>query len=184
MCEIIELSIVPAGRSIAGATISSHWLVKLQIRATFYLCRAPHSVVPFLVMERPMLSRSHDRRRLLAAVACLLATAFLYAPLVRLAWAAHVMDCCTGDYCPIAQHHHHKSSAPDADCGRDMDAVSACSMSCCQTDERAVTTALVFVLPLPAPVSEPVMVARATRVDSSAELRLPLTPLSPPPRAA
>jgi len=51
---------------------------------------------------------------------------------------------------PIAQHHHQKKQAAphsEMDCGHDMAQMMDCAMSCCQTSENPLVTAVAFVLP-------------------------------------
>src|SRR5579864_712482 len=95
---------------------------------------------------------SRDRVRIVAAWVCLFAAVGLYAPLAGGAWSAHSMACCTGDHCPIAQHHHQKKQASppaEMDCGHDLGVGEGmnCSMSCCQSSENPLVTAVAFVLP-------------------------------------
>src|SRR6202007_2914182 len=106
----------------------------------FFLWTSKPSGISLVVRERAMFGRSKNRCRSLAAWACLLATLLLHAPVVCFAWAARGMDCCTGELCPVAQHHHRKASTRDADCGHSLGALPACSMSCCPTAERAAMT--------------------------------------------
>ena len=133
--------------------------------------------------ERSLRKPTQDRRRLLAAAACLLATVLLYAPLARAAWSAHLMDCCTGGYCPIA-HHHHKAPVSSADCDHSNAALSACSMSCCHDSQHPAITAWLFVLPALASASHQVRVSRVAQASPSVELPRHSRPLAPPPRAA
>ena len=128
-----------------------------------------------------------DRKRIAAAWVCLLAAVFLYAPLAAASWSAHAMACCTGDYCPIAQHHHQKkqaSSHSDMDCGHDMGEMMDCSMSCCQGSENPLVTAVAFVLPHVTSASSNIAVTGATGSLQALEIPRSLKPLSPPPRFA
>jgi hypothetical protein len=118
----------------------------------------------------------------------LLSAVFLYAPLAAASWSAHAMACCTGDRCPIAAHHHHPktpaSQNSHMDCEHDMGEVLNCSMSCCQSPDRPIVTAVAFVLPVVmsrlAPLS---IVAQAETVRAIPISRF-VKPLSPPPRLA
>src|SRR5689334_23272133 len=95
-------------------------------------------------------SSQQQRKRIVTAWVCLIAAMALYAPLAGAAWSAHAMSCCTGDYCPIAQHHHQKKQASPhsaMDCGHEMGEMMSCSMSCCDSSEKPLVTALAFVLP-------------------------------------
>jgi uncharacterized protein involved in copper resistance len=118
---------------------------------------------------------------------CLLAAVFVYAPLAAATWSAHAMACCTGDYCPVAAHHHRqKAPAPERshmDCEHNAGDVMDCSMSCCESSEKPLVTAVTFVLPHLVSVVPPASVvsvaedARAVAITQSAK------PLSPPPRS-
>jgi hypothetical protein len=130
---------------------------------------------------------NQERKRIVAAWVCLFAAVALYAPLAGAAWSTHAMSCCTGDYCPIAQHHHQKKQAPshsDMDCGHDIREMMNCSISCCENSEKPLVTGLAFVLPDLAFISAPVAVAHAAETLLTFEIRLSLQPLSPPPRFA
>jgi hypothetical protein len=111
----------------------------------------------------------------------------LYAPLAGAAWSAHAMSCCTGDYCPIAQHHHQKRQASphsDMDSEHDMGEMMDCSMSCCQESENPLVTAVAFVVPDMSSISAPIAVTGAADTLRSFEIPRSLKPLSPPPRFA
>jgi len=128
---------------------------------------------------------SQGRKKVLAAWACLLAAVALYAPLAGAAWSVHAMACCTGDHCPIAQHHHQKKQASphsDMDCGHDMGEMMDCSMSCCQDSEKPLVTAVAFVLPRLASAFAPAPVVPAVETVQAVAIPQPVKPLSPPPR--
>jgi hypothetical protein len=128
-----------------------------------------------------------DRKRLLAAWVCLLAAVTLYAPLAGAAWSVHAMACCTGDHCPIAQHHHQKKQASphsDMDCGHEMSEMMDCSMSCYQDSEKPLVTAVAFVLPLLLSGFAPASVVPAVEAALAVAIPRPVKPLSPPPRFA
>ena len=130
---------------------------------------------------------SKDRKRIAAAWVCLFAALALYAPLAGAAWSAHAMACCTGDYCPIAQHHHQKKQASphsEMDCGHDMGEMMDCSMSCCQMSENPLVTAVAFVLPDVTFASASIAVTGAADTLQALEIPRSLKPLSPPPRFA
>jgi|SRR5438477_7440045 len=123
------------------------------------------------------------RFRLLAAWVCLLAVASLFAPLAGAAWSASAMDCCTGDHCTIPRHHHRKAAA-HLDCDHDnAGGLTACSMSCCQDEERPLATAMIFVMPLPAMSSAPLHVRPAVEAPRSIAIPRSVQPLVPPPRS-
>src|SRR5260370_34398039 len=102
------------------------------------------------VVERGKVNASsQDRKRVLGAWVCLLAAVALYAPLAGAAWSVHLMACCTGDHCPIAQHHHQKKQASphsDMDCGDDIRQMMDFSVSCWQRSEEPLGTAVALVL--------------------------------------
>jgi hypothetical protein len=123
---------------------------------------------------------------MLPAWVCLLAAVFLYAPLAAATWSAHAMACCTGNYCPIAAHHHRQkapaSQESHMDCEHDASEVMNCSMSCCQSSEKPLVTAVAFVLPhLPSAVA-PTSVVSAAETAHAVAIPRSVTPLSPPPR--
>jgi len=129
---------------------------------------------------------SQQRKRIVAAWVCLLTAAFLYAPLAAASWSAHAMACCTGDYCPIAQHHHPKrpASHSEMDCGHDMGEMMDCSMSCCPRSENPLVTAIAFVLPHMISASANIAVTGAAGSLQALEIPRSLEPISPPPRFA
>ena len=134
-----------------------------------------------------MNASSQDCKKVLAAWACLLAAVALYAPLAGAAWSAHSMACCTGDHCPIAQHHHQKkqvSLRSDMDCGHDIGEMMDCSMSCCQYSEKPLVTAVAFVLPHPVSAAAPASVVSAVKAAHAVAIPRTAKPLSPPPRLA
>jgi len=97
------------------------------------------------------------------------------------------MACCTGDHCPIAQHHHQKKQAlphSDMECGHDMGEMMDCSMSCCQESEKPLVTAVAFVLPHRVPAFASASVVLAAETAHTVAIPLPVKPLSPPPRFA
>jgi hypothetical protein len=118
----------------------------------------------------------------------LLAVALLYAPLAGAVWAGHAMACCTGDHCNIPEHHHRKAAPADADlhldCDHNTSGLMACSMSCCQDTDKAVVTAVSFVLPSLTFASSTMLVARAVEAARSIEIPRTIEPLAPPPRFA
>jgi hypothetical protein len=130
---------------------------------------------------------SQQRKRIVAAWVCLLTAAFLYAPLAAASWSAHAMACCTGDYCPIAQHHHPKKPASphsEIDCGHDMGEMMDCSMSCCPRSENPLVTAIAFVLPYVTSASANIAVTGAAGSLQALEIPRSPEPISPPPRLA
>ena len=134
-----------------------------------------------------MNASSQQCKRVVAAWVCLFAAVALYAPIAGAAWSVHAMSCCTGDYCPIAQHHHQKKqTVPHSDihCGRAMDEMMDCSMSCGENSEKPLVTAVAFVLPNVALTSAPIAVTGAADTLQSLEIPRSLKPVFPPPRFA
>jgi hypothetical protein len=123
-----------------------------------------------------------NRHRIWSALACLLAVGLVYTPFAAAAWNAHVAACCTGDQCPIREHHHAKAPVHAADCEHQGDAMVGCSMSCCESSERALLAPLTFVLPAAEPLTWPVLVAATAPQLHTGNLVRSLKVLSPPPR--
>jgi len=97
------------------------------------------------------------------------------------------MACCTGDHCPIEQHHHQKKQAAphaDMDCGHEMGEMTKCALSCCQNSEQPLVTAVAFVLPDAAFSSAPISIVGVTETAQALEILRSIRPLSPPPRLA
>jgi hypothetical protein len=122
---------------------------------------------------------------------CLFALLLFEAPFIGAAVIASGA-CCTGDHCPIAAHHHSPAKAEETkmDCGQHMNGdlsnagrLQACSVSCCQTTEKAAVHAQVFLLtPLAwfasfSPIPETLSALRYTGDAES------FSPLSPPPKS-
>jgi hypothetical protein len=127
------------------------------------------------------------RKSILAAWVCLVAAVVLYVPLGAAAWAAYSMACCTGDHCPIAQHHHQKKQASPhsgMDCGHDMDQMMECSMSCCPSSEKPLVAAVAFVLPDAQLASAAMAVTDFDESLQSLEILRSIRPVAPPPRFA
>ena len=120
---------------------------------------------------------------------CLLAIALLYAPLAVAALLTRVMSCCSGDYCPIAQHHHHKlpaappqeSSPMDCDHGTATDHDMG-SMTCCQNSDFSIMPSSAFLLPSLAPQVRPLTILHPLETAHAIEIPRSLKPPSPPPR--
>jgi len=133
-----------------------------------------------------VIASSQTRNRIVAAWVCLFAAVALYAPLAGASWSAHAMSCCTGDYCPIAQHHHQKKQASphsEMDCGHDMGEMMNCAMSCCESSEKPLVTAVAFVLPDFGAVSAPDLSVSVAEGARAMAMALTVEPLSPPPRS-
>src|SRR5450755_3487756 len=135
-----------------------------------------------------MRATSEKQLRVISAWCCLLAALLLFAPYAQAAWSAHAAACCTGDHCPIPEHHHSKqrsttpAHAPDCD-HQTGDTMSECSMNCCEKTEHTLLAAMTFVLPLNTAItansdsSAPAPVLQVNNFVRSLEV------LSPPPRS-
>ena len=121
--------------------------------------------------------------RKLSAYACLLATILLYSPFAAATWAAHGMNCCDGESCPIHGHHSRPAApAHEADCAHEGSGISNCSLRCCQVEEKAAVHSLIFVLPILQPAALGDAMVRAAESPDSFEIGRSAKPLSPPPR--
>jgi hypothetical protein len=158
-----------------------------QITISRHFCglQDAHRVYDSFVAKIELMNRpTQNHSRILAALVCLLAVLFLYAPFAAAAWSSHAMACCTAGYCNIPKHHHTKAPAnsmASEDCDH-AGGIMDCSMSCCQDPDKPAVTAMAFVLPPAA------FAASATSVTFTVErvprIEIPGTiePLSPPPR--
>ena len=135
-----------------------------------------------------MNAASRHRMRIVAGWVCLFATVFLYVPLVAATWSVHAIACCGGDHCPIAAHHHRQnvpaSQHSHIDCERDVAEMMNCSMSCCESSEKPLVTAVAFVLPHFASATAPGLVVAAAETANAVAIPRFVKPLSPPPRSA
>lgn len=144
-----------------------------------------------------MSPRSQNRVRAIAGWMCLLAVAFMYAPLAGAVLIAHGMDCCTAGYCKIPAHHHKQQKQQTAEqqapiphsdgmnCEHEMDgmAMTSCSMTCCQDPSRPALLPVAFVLPAAALAPEPGEALRPVQATAAAKISRFTSPLSPPPRS-
>jgi hypothetical protein len=135
-----------------------------------------------------MRETSQKRLRAISAWCCLLATLLLFAPYAEAAWSAHAAACCTGDHCPIPEHHHSKNRVPfpthTQDCEHQAgDSMSNCSMSCCEKTERMLLAAMTFVLPLITVVTASDDFSAAAPVLQVNNFLRSIEVLSPPPRS-
>lgn len=121
----------------------------------------------------------------LAALFCVLALSFLYAPLGASYLLGKAASCCTSGMCNIASHHHKQASrtheAP-MDCAHAGNRMSDCSLSCCQTPAQAAVAAHIFVLPSVIPPSQPEMLSQLATPVGPSELSRFSEPAYPPPR--
>jgi hypothetical protein len=135
-----------------------------------------------------MIATSQKRLRVISAWCCLLATLLLFAPYAEASWSAHAAACCTGDHCPIPEHHHSNNRAPVPTHARDCehqagDAMLDCSMNCCEKTERMLLAAMTFVLPSNTLVTaSDTLSAAAPAVQVNRFVRS-IEVLSPPPRS-
>jgi hypothetical protein len=129
-----------------------------------------------------LLTSRTKRSQVIAAWFCLVAALLLFAPLAGAAWTAHAAACCTGDHCPIPEHHHSKTPAHGADCEHQAGGMSACTMRCCQNTDHIMLIAVAFVLPDGTLLPEPDLASSAKRVTGTNNFPRSLEVLSPPPR--
>src|SRR5450432_1017734 len=129
-----------------------------------------------------MRSNSTNRLRAISAWCCLLAALLLFAPYAQAAWSAHAAACCTGDHCPIPEHHHSKAPVHGADCEHQTAGMSDCSMRCCQSSDHPLVAPVAFVLPVPASLVIPDGAATAAPVLRLNGLPRSSEVLSPTPR--
>jgi hypothetical protein len=135
-----------------------------------------------------MRATSQKQLRVISAWCCLLAALLLFAPYAEAAWSAHAAACCTGDHCPIPEHHHSKNRAPAPTHAQDCehyagDAMSDCSISCCEKTERMLLAAMTFVLPPNTVVTASDNFPAAAPVLQVNNFLRTIEVLSPPPRS-
>lgn len=129
--------------------------------------------------------------RTVGAWACLLALALLWVPLWAAAWQVNGMSCCDGGMCAAHGHAGSKSgtkshsarqeNAP-AECQHVPPGMVTCQLSCCQSHDYPITSAVLFVLPEPMTISAAVDV-KALELKSPLQAKAHLfEPPSPPPR--
>ena len=126
----------------------------------------------------------------LAACLCLFAVLALWAPAWAIAWQAQPLDCCVGGMCAAHGHHSKSPERPPSPMDCDHHAAPSrssglvdCAISCCQTPEVPATVSTVFVMPLSAQISSPlVALAPQPTILLAAFVHSP-EPASPPPRA-
>jgi hypothetical protein len=112
----------------------------------------------------------------------LVAALLLFAPLAGAAWTAHAAACCTGDHCPIPEHHHSKTPAHGADCEHQAGGMSACTMNCCHNADHLILAAPAFVMPNGTSLPKPDLASSAKRAAGTNNFSCSLEVLSPPPR--
>src|SRR5258707_9437307 len=121
-------------------------------------------------------TRIPNRRPIFSAGLCLVAVVLLYAPFAAAGWPAHSMACCTGDHCPILEHHHRKAPAgPDAvgDCDHNMRGLTACTMSPSHPNDRALVASIPFLFPSLASVPAPLPPMRPSACPNHLEFSRP-----------
>jgi len=123
-----------------------------------------------------------NRSQLLSGWFCLVAALLLFAPLAVAAWSAHAAACCSGDHCPIPEHHHSKTPAHEADCEHQTGGMNACTMSCCQNTDHVMVVAPVFVMPHVTLLPKPDLTNSTEAVTGANDFPRSLEVLSPPPR--
>ena len=140
------------------------------MRQAPHLCDAPGNKVP--------------------ACVCLVAVLLLWAPLWAAAYQAAGMACCNGAMCPLhgrmpKKNSHEGGPAKESPATCDHRAANAamdCTIACCHPADQSVTPAILFVLPTPPVISDPLLTGDSTLVLSSSRTSPVLDPASPPPR--
>jgi hypothetical protein len=131
-----------------------------------------------------LIESGKKRSQVLAAWFCLAAALLLFAPLAGAAWRAHAAACCTGDHCPIPEHHHSKTPAHGSDCEHQTGGMTACTMSCCQNADHIMIAAPAFVMPDGTLLAEPDVTNSTEPVAAANHLPRSIEVLSPPPRVS
>src|ERR1700731_1472765 len=129
-----------------------------------------------------LLTSRTKRSQVIAAWFCLVAALLLFAPLAGAAWTAHAAACCTGDHCPIPEHHHSKTPAHGADCEHQAGGMSACTMSCCHNADHVILAAPAFVMPNGASLPKADLTDSEELTAGANHFLRSLEVLSPPPR--
>ena len=129
-----------------------------------------------------MIESRTKRSQVLSAWFRLVAALLLFAPLAGAAWNAHAAACCTGDHCPIPEHHHSKAPTHGADCDHQADGMTACTMSCCHNTDHVMLMTSAFVAPAGASLPKPDLTNSAEPVAAANHFLRSLEVLSPPPR--
>jgi hypothetical protein len=137
--------------------------------------------------------RKEKRVHLVRGWICLLAVAFMHAPLACAAWLQN-SDCCAAGFCNVPAHHQAGHGAaraqqmPSQDremkCEHDGGGRMGCSMSCCQDSVRPALMPVAFILPAATIVSGPSATLRPVPVTAVSEIPQFVEPLFPPPRLA
>jgi hypothetical protein len=137
--------------------------------------------------------RKEKRMRQAGGWICLLAVAFMYAPLAGAAWLLN-SDCCASGYCKVPAHHRAghgaaraqqmPSQAREMKCEHEGSGRMSCSMSCGQDSVRPALMPVAFILPVATIVSGPSATLRPVPVTAVSEIPQLVEPLSPPPRLA
>lgn len=130
----------------------------------------------------------------MGACVCLIAAVLLWSPLWAVAWQSARMSCCDNGICLAASHAKQTRHSPDSTSQKPPsekqmtcehqrgNAISQCSMSCCQTDVHVFVASIVFVLPAaPALASSPCFATPAS-MSAQREILPSLAPPDRPPR--
>lgn len=127
-------------------------------------------------------------QRTFGAWACLLAVVLFWAPFWAAAWQTQGMACCEGGMCAAHAHGKPNQSRPKQDssasCEHQGSGNPNCSMSCGQESSHSLTSAVIFVLPAPAIISQPALDTVASPSLAPAEFMQSFEPLAPPPRTS
>lgn len=124
---------------------------------------------------------------------CLVATVLLWAPMWAAAWQANGMACCEGGMCAAHGHPGTKQPKPQLTAPKESlmncahhgeSEIVNCSMSCGHDSRSSLTTAVIFVLPVPAAISKPTQASAALTFFAPTAFVPSYDPLSPPPRTS
>lgn len=129
--------------------------------------------------------------RTTGAWVCLLAVVLLWAPMYAAAWQTQGMACCGGGFCAAHEHpkpsqsHRRQAMAREASTNCEHHGKGgfiACSMSCCHESGSSLTTAVIFLLPPTAIVSQPAAALASPVSFAPMAFVQSFDPPSPPPR--
>jgi len=134
-----------------------------------------------------------DPGRSFGAWVCLVAVVTLWAPMGAAAWQVNGMACCQGSMCVVHGHsgtnHPKPQETPPGEsamnCAHHGDSgIVNCSLSCGHDSSSFLTTAVIFVLPVPTTISEPAQALPVPTTFAPTAFFPSYDPLSPPPRTS
>jgi hypothetical protein len=134
--------------------------------------------IPLRQMNAQHISPASSARRLSACL-CLGALFFLWFPLWVAAWQSATMDCCSAGMCPAHGHKSQNSHSAPSQCNH---GVTACSVSCCQSDAHTFVASGIFVLPSPPILSRTPQFTTSSSSIKGREVSSLIAPPDHPPR--